>query len=31
VARDEEEHERLIHDLSEHVWVQRSMLFAPYR
>jgi len=29
-ARDEEEHERLRHDLTEHVWVERSTLLAPY-
>jgi len=29
-ARDEEEHERLRHDLSEHVWVERSTLLVPY-
>ena len=29
-ARDEEEHERLRHDLAEQVWVERSTLLAPY-
>ena len=29
-AWDEEEHERLRHDLAEHVWVERSTLLAPY-
>jgi len=29
-ARDEEEHERLRHDLAEHVWMERSTLLAPY-
>jgi len=30
-AEDEEEHERLRHDLAEHVWVGRSTLLAPYK
>jgi len=29
-ARDEEEHERLRHDLAERVWAERRTLAAPY-